>query len=129
MSKTAVAFIEDPLLFDAYRLIQMIEQDPEAFSIGQRNDDIVNWFFAKRIYELKQDPPLKVRPVRSYLDDFDNLKLTEMQLRDLREWESSSDEKIIRLHNSYGHIMDPKRIQKLWIPVYYNELVKTEPMF
>jgi hypothetical protein len=114
--------VEQPLAYDPTVLLQMIEMDPYSFSEGQRNDDIVNWFFAKRLLEIRGPGTNGAFAVQKYIEDFDNLRLSADQLRSLREWKDSTPKmKIEQLWAHYASIVDPKRLSDLWIPAYYNE--------
>jgi hypothetical protein len=127
--KTNDKVIEYPLDYDPRVLLQLVEQDPDSFTIGRRNDDLVNWFIAKRLTEL----PANQKPVREYVSEFDDLKnkLTAGQRSDLRAWHydrMSSEQKITRLWSAYGWMCDGDQLQNIWISTNYRVPVNTEPM-
>jgi hypothetical protein len=121
--------INDPLIHDPFVLLTGIETDPHSFQMGNRNDDLVNWFIAKKIYELKQTPPVEFRPVSAYISDFDGLELSVDAVHDLRNWGGMSPAiKIGMLHRYYGKVIDMQQLRNLWIPMAYPMPLLPPPM-
>lgn len=95
---------------------ELIERDPEAFREGRRNDDVVNWWLAKRIKDLKDH---QMQTCYMYQAEFSKLILTEKQTRDLNRWSDNPAHKLEVMFQHYGHITEPERLEYFWIPQDY----------
>jgi len=125
--------VPDPELTDPDELLALIEQDPNAFTEGRRNDDLVNWFLATRIRDLKQDPlidPMS-RRLDDYIADFSRVRLTLEQSSHLQCWYNMTwARKIEQLYYHYGSEDQVYRLAYYWIPMSYRKLVvNTAPLF
>lgn len=114
------SLIENPLNFEADDLLAMIESDPESFTMGRRNNDMVNWFIAKRLSEISDSRETAPALVRYYEAAFNSVPLNGTQRDDLRIWECSVHEKIWHLHTAYAYIEQPAVLARLWIPQEYD---------
>lgn len=122
--------IDGPLSMDPKLLLDTIEQDPDAFLTGRRNDDLVNWFLARRMYELQCPGDPKEWSVDHYIEEFEDIELNGDQLRALETWDFMSPaRKIEQLYNHYGSIDHLKGLAYYWLPMDYQPLViNTDPM-
>jgi hypothetical protein len=123
------------LQFEAPVLLQLIEEDPESFTTGRRNDDIVNWFLVKRAIDLQVPGDSMKLHINAYHDAFDKLKqkLSSVQIADLRDWNfsdgMSADCKINQLYGYYGYVTTLEELRHYWIPMTYRQIpCNTEPM-
>ena len=111
-------------------LLQTIESDPKAFTKGRRNNDLVNWFVAKRLVELDGADSRtnhgkdSLRKCVEYESDFHYLieSATAEQHTSILEWETDPDEKIRRFHRGYG-TMNAWALSYLWLPMDYQGFV------
>lgn len=132
-----ITLVDGPLSLNLNLLLETIENDPDAFTVGRRNDDVVNWFLAKRMAENDTPGGLDKYPLRKYVEAFNQLELTVEQDESVYKrwgWESMSPErKIAQLWNHYGHITDLQKLAYYWIPVAYRVIgtapVDMDPMF
>lgn len=118
--------LRDPLLEAECRLKQ-IEQDPNSFTPGRRNDDVVNWFLTKKLIEVLTPGGPDRRPVHEYLDEFALLKKTSGQTNSLRDWNydgMSAERKIRVLWQHYGIITNASTLESYLISIHYRS-VKT----
>jgi hypothetical protein len=126
--ETIDLLVENPLNVDSAVLIRMIEEDPNSFTQGRRNDDMVNWYLAKRIHEVLTQHAKRAH--FAYIADFKLLKLTHVQFDALRDWDFrdavSVDRKIHQLHQAYGTIDRLPYLSNLWIPAFYNKVLTTD---
>jgi hypothetical protein len=111
----------DELLAAECRLKQ-IEQDFSSFTPGRRNDDMVNWFLAKKIVEVLTPGALNKRPVREYLMEFEAIPKTKEQCDSLFRWNfdgMDTEKKIRLLWQHYGALTSAAAIRDLEISVSY----------
>jgi hypothetical protein len=115
--------VSDPLAYDAWTLLQAIEQGVDSFTEGRRNDDLVNWFLIKRIHEIQQAPSIEHRKLMKYVDAFHDLKLSSRQRTDLQYWDRMTPErKIEQLYLHYGMFNTPEQLAYYWVPMCYQML-------
>lgn len=98
-------------------MLARIENDPQAFRVGRRNNDIVNWFLIMLLCHPGRNK-------RFYRDRFKDLlsRLTADQRHDLDTWEDQPYGKIEDLWHYYGRLSEPSAIMNYWIPVGYAPL-------
>lgn len=116
--KFANILVEDPTKYNPSTLLRVIESDPEAFTAGRRNNDLVNWFLAERLFEIESNKPRQT--LSGYLSDFDAAPLSKMQRHYLRGWgDSTPSLKIQSLYSYYCTLDNPFSLRDLWIPITY----------
>lgn len=100
-------------------MLHLIESSSCSFTQGRRNDDIVNWFLAKRLVEI--DSGYDVRIEQAYIDDFKKLmkSMTQEQLTDLNYWEDYPEQKIQTLYDYYGKRNTVNELHYLWLTQDY----------
>lgn len=101
-------------------LLAIIEHDPEAFTQGRRNNDLVNWFITKKLIDLDSEQQPKVWT--EYVDDFKDMRenLSNMQKQHLTHWTEDAEWKVRVLTEHYGHWSHDKAIINLWLPMNYS---------
>jgi hypothetical protein len=120
---------------DPSELLRIIESDPKAFTEGRRNNDLVNWFVAKRLVELEHTDSRtnngrdSLRKCVEYESDFHYLieAATAEQYTSILEWDTDPDEKIRRFHRGYG-TMNAWAMSYLWLPMDYQSLVHEDQL-
>lgn len=109
--------IVSPMHRDPQELLTMIETTSDAFTAGRRNNDIVNWFLAKRLLDLSErnDPSDIV-----YVDDFNHMRdgLTDAQQDSLDFWDEDPLRKIKTLYAHYGKL-HASSLHAYWMPMDY----------
>lgn len=122
--------VTEPLSIEPEDLLRMIESDPEAFAVGRRNNDMVNWFIAKRLVEQAashlEDPFATLRKCLLYKRDFHYLMeaASKEQLHSILDWDMDPDEKIRRLHQAYGRV-NAFGLSYIWLAMDYAVPVRT----
>ena len=109
-----------PTEADSYEeMLNLIENSSTSFTEGRRNDDIVNWFLAKRLVEI--DAGTSIRTQQAYVNDFMRMtgKLTKKQQDDLDLWEVHADQKIRILYDYYGKRNTVDGLHYLWLTQDY----------
>jgi hypothetical protein len=109
-------------LLDAEAMLEAIEQEPFSFTIGRRNDDLVNWFLAKRLIEVLTPGGPTRRPMIEYVRAFEVIEKSDLQKSSLRDWcydGMSAELKIRQLHQHYGFMTNPQLLRSYWIPMSY----------
>jgi hypothetical protein len=110
--KTRTIF--DPSIYEPDHLVKLIENTPDAFTEGRRNNDMVNWFLAKRAADSRQD----YLAIEADFEAMIELKWpAKMNSLYLFHWE----EKIQKLYRSYRQIHQPSYLYSLWLPMEYTE--------
>lgn len=114
--------ITDPLMYKPSVTLRLIENDPDSFTEGRRNNDLVNWFVVCRIGEIESG--IELRANRFYVDDFNEMmdELSEKQVYDLKNWSESYEAKLRNLHQYYGH-HNVTALRYIWQSMDY----ETEP--
>ena len=115
--------ITDPRSMDSTDLLGMIEHDDDTFTTGRRNNDLVNWFIAKRLVDLDKGEPFG-RSANDmydvYTDDFGVLMkgMTDAQLDSLDLWDENWESKILTLCTHYHGFRDV-HLRNIWLPMDY----------
>jgi hypothetical protein len=123
MNKT----IWNPAEHDPRVLLIRIEATKDAFTEGRRNNDMVNWFIAKRLVDLaagEDESRSHAQMSDAYRRDFKNLmmiELTQDQRFSLTSWDEKWTTKIDRFCQAYGYLIDPARLHYLWLPMDYDD--------
>jgi hypothetical protein len=102
-----------------YRLMA-IEQDPNSWTPGRRNDDMVNWFLAKKLVEVYTPGGPDKRPLREYLMEFEALPKSKAQLDSLFTWNfdgMDAERKIRQLYQHYGALVSATALESYLISV------------
>lgn len=108
-------------------LLSLIQGTPDAFTVGRRNNDMVNWFIAKRLIDLEagERPDRSYRAIeKAYVSDMGILmsrQFTRTQQDDLGSWDERWVAKIERLAMAYGHLRTPEALYNLWLPMDYDD--------
>lgn len=102
----------------------VIENTPEAFTEGRRNNDIVNWFLAVRLRDIESPIVSDLSAFKMderYWNEFTEIlsRLTDEQRTSLMFWDESPRNKINTLVYSYYKIEDPMALARLWLPMEY----------
>ena len=74
----------------ARRLLQAIEQDPQSFTHGRRNDDLCNWYFAHKLLEIEEGIKPDLYTLKHYhqLWREHNEIMNAEQRRDMDNWDN-----------------------------------------
>ena len=122
--RTSIRKVVDPQDYEPKDLLRLIENDPESFTAGRRNNDMVNWFITKRIVDLENrfEAGLTAYDInRRYLEDFKEMMsgLNAVQLNALSDWETTWTNKIGTLVDHYHGYRDIWNLYHLWLPIDY----------
>jgi hypothetical protein len=105
--------------------LKQIEQDPKSFTLGRRNDDVVNWFLAKKLVEIHTPGGPDRRKVMEYIAEFEMIEKSGLQKDSLREWNydgMNAERKIRQLYQHYGHLTHAGELESYLISVSYRPI-------
>ena len=127
--------IAAPDIYTGAKLKEIIEHDPDTFTSGRRNNDIVNWFIACRLEDLEEDPldfemETAAQLERRLKADFGSLmdRMTEHQQDSLICWNESYEGKIRRLVQAYGYRENKNSLYSIWKTMDYKEDVHEDQL-
>jgi hypothetical protein len=108
-----------------HQVLSSIESTPEAFTDGRRNNDMVNWFVAKRLIDLEDDEPVgrsHREKVGVYIAAFRDLlsRMNHRQKMCMAAWNENWEYKIQVLCEHYDQANDPGFLRYLWLAMDYN---------
>ena len=116
--------ISDPYALTAQELLHAIESTKDAFTTGRRNNDMVNWYVAKRLVDMEMSSTFQTLGsfIERYQQDFSTmlLGLREIQQLDMKSWETGWAWKIQVLHEHYFNY-DTDQLRMLWLPMLYDD--------
>jgi hypothetical protein len=105
--------------------LKQIEQDSDSFTPGRRNDDVVNWFLAKKLVEVLTPGGPDRRRATEYVSEFERIPKLGKQVRSLRDWNydgMNAEKKIRQLYKHYGHLTHAGRLESYLISVSYRPI-------
>lgn len=114
--------IMSPLQYEPADLMRIIESDPSSFTDGRRNNDIVNWYLARRMLELQSARPdnrVLWQKKEDCISDFKRIPLSADQQYDLATWGETVSDKLWALNNHYDNITNVHILASLWLPMDY----------
>ena len=119
----------DPKDYAPEDVLAFIENDPQSFTPGRRNNDMVNWFIIKRVIELGHYTGGGISTydiAKRSVADFKEMmaRLTGYQDQMLRSWDTDWTHKMQILVDHYAGYQDIKYLYYLWLPMDYE--VSTE---
>lgn len=103
----------------AQRLLEGIETNPESFTAGRRNDDLVNWYFAKLITLREASQSTSIYDIIEAFRTSQDTVLTPKQNRSLMSWDESWTNKLRMCHRYYGDRSSADILTNLWIDQSY----------
>lgn len=103
----------------AKRLLEGIETNPESFTAGRRNDDLVNWYFAKLITLREASQSTSIYEITEAFCTLLNTVLTPKQNQSLTSWEESWTDKLKMCHRYYSDRSSTDILTNLWIDQSY----------
>jgi len=111
----------DPKDYEPENLRLLIESDEDAFQPGRRNNDMVNWFIANRLYEIQTPHPVPwiSNQTSQYVRQLAEGLRHNVQIDSLNEWDIDWEWKMYVLCEHYGHYERPEDLYHLWIPMDY----------
>lgn len=114
--------IFDPSVYSARELLRFILNSPDAFCAGRRNNDLVNWFIARRLLDLAEGREVPA-DVAAYISEFESTMdcMTESQRHSLEIWDEDWKRKLRTLAAHYGHLTLPASLQYYWLPMDYDD--------
>lgn len=114
--------------YEPQRLLIIIEQTKDAFTEGRRNNDMINWYVAKRLIDLEAGERmgrLNKDILGAYLVDFERYhdRMTQRQKDALRYWSEDPEWKLENICKHYNKTNDPGYLWYLWLPMDYSMYV------
>lgn len=112
--------ITTPAGEDLNSLLAIIENTPDAFTNGRRNNDMVNWFLVQKMLNIDNGGP--ALSTSDYVEKFRECmsNMSKAQQIDLKYWTDGWEQKIEDLTAYYGRLTNPQQIINLWLPMDYS---------
>lgn len=96
-------------------LLRQVEDDPNAFMPGRRNNDICNWYFAHKIALEEQGKNADFNDILRSFELMMNVRLRMDQCQSLNEWPVGYAAKLLTVHNYYQDKDRQYILDYLWI--------------
>ena len=107
--------IMSPAGYQPKDLLKFIESTLDAFTMGRRNNDVVNWFIARRLIDTNENEG-NIEEAFHYMLD----RLSQGQKQDLQLWEENWEWKLRLLFKRYGRLTRTQ-LYDLWLPMEYSD--------